>query len=117
MDTSPRLRPCGPLPTWRGTGSNVSPMRLSGKAGMEMLKEISMRRVVAAVLVAGLSVSPAGMPLTAVAQQGGGQVMTIHQTVNRVLTNVVVRDKKTGAVIKGLKQSDFQVLEDKKPQQ
>jgi VWFA-related protein len=92
-------------------------MRLSGTAVTEMLKEISMRRAVAAVLVAGLSVSPAGMPLTAVAQQGGGQVMTIHQTVNRVLTNVVVRDKKTGAVIKGLKQSDFQVLEDKKQQQ
>ena len=33
-----------------------------------------------------------------------------------VLTNVVVRDKKTGAVIKGLKESDFTVSEDKKPQ-
>ena len=41
---------------------------------------------------------------------------TILANVNRVLTNVVVRDKKTGAVIKGLKQSDFQVIEDKKPQ-
>jgi VWFA-related protein len=36
--------------------------------------------------------------------------------VNRVLTNVVVRDKKTGAIIKGLKESDFQIVEDKKPQ-
>jgi VWFA-related protein len=33
-----------------------------------------------------------------------------------VLTNVVVRDKKTGAVVKGLKASDFTILEDKKPQ-
>ena len=33
-----------------------------------------------------------------------------------MLTNVVVRDKKTGELIKGLKQSDFQILEDKKPQ-
>jgi VWFA-related protein len=35
---------------------------------------------------------------------------------NIVLTNVVVRDKKTGAVVKGLKASDFTILEDKKPQ-
>jgi len=33
-----------------------------------------------------------------------------------VLTNVVVRDKKTGAVVKGLKASDFTIYEDKKPQ-
>jgi len=75
-----------------------------------------MRQLVAAVLVAGMVVSPAGIPLAAVAQQGDGQVMTLHETVNRVLTNVVVRDKKTGAIIKGLKASDFQILEDKKPQ-
>ncbi len=75
-----------------------------------------MRRLIAAVLVAGMAGSPAGVPLAAVAQQGGGQVVTLHENVDRVLTNVVVRDKKTGAVIKGLKQSDFQILEDKKPQ-
>jgi VWFA-related protein len=34
-----------------------------------------------------------------------------------VLTNVVVRDAKTGQVITGLKQSDFTVLENGKPQQ
>ena len=34
-----------------------------------------------------------------------------------VLTNVVVRDAKTGAVVEGLKRSDFTVLEDGKPQQ
>ena len=33
-----------------------------------------------------------------------------------VLTNVVVRDKKTGEVVKGLKQSDFTILENGKPQ-
>ncbi len=33
-----------------------------------------------------------------------------------VLTNVVVRDKKTGAVIKDLKSSDFTILENGKPQ-
>ena len=33
-----------------------------------------------------------------------------------VLTNVVVRDKKTGEVVKGLKASDFQIFENNKPQ-
>jgi VWFA-related protein len=63
-----------------------------------------------------MAISPAGVPVAAMAQQNGG-VTTIVTNVNRVLTNVVVRDKKTGEVIKGLKQSDFQILEDKKPQQ
>jgi VWFA-related protein len=80
------------------------------------VKEKSMRRVIAAVLVAGMAGSPAGVPLAAVAQQPGAGVTTIVANVNRVLTNVVVRDKKTGAVIRGLKESDFQVFEDKKPQ-
>jgi VWFA-related protein len=60
--------------------------------------------------------TPAGIPVGAMAQQPGAGVTTIVANVNRVLTNVVVRDKKTGAVIKGLKESDFQILEDKKPQ-
>jgi VWFA-related protein len=60
--------------------------------------------------------TPAGIPVGAMAQQPGAGVTTIVANVNRVLTNVVVRDKKTGAVIKGLKESDFQVFEDKKPE-
>ncbi len=79
------------------------------------MKEIGMRRVVAAVLVTGMAVSPAGVPLSASAQQDSG-IVTIKTSVDRVLTNVIVRDKRTGAVIKGLTQADFQVLEDKKPQ-
>ena len=75
-----------------------------------------MRRAIAAVLVAGMAGSPAGVPLSAMAQQGNAPLMTIHTTVDRVLTNVVVRDKKTGAIIKDLKASDFQILEDKRPQ-
>ena len=74
-----------------------------------------MRKAMAAALVTGLTLSPASVPLTAAAQPDDG-VVTIKTSVDRVLTNVVVRDKKTGAVIKGLKQSDFQVFEDKKPQ-
>src|SRR6202044_1815654 len=34
-----------------------------------------------------------------------------------VLTNVVARDTKTGEVVRGLKQSDFTILENGKPQQ
>src|ERR1035437_1023516 len=75
-----------------------------------------MRRAMAAVLVAGMVGSPAGVPLAAVAQQGSAPLMTIHTNVDRVLTNVVVRDKKTGAVIRDLKESDFQIFEDKRSQ-
>lgn len=78
-----------------------------------------MQRVMAAVLVAGMVVSPAGVPVTAMAQQPVSNVKSkpLVAYVNRVLTNVVVRNKKTGELIKGLKESDFTVSEDKKPQQ
>lgn len=48
--------------------------------------------------------------------QAGATTYTIQSNVNIVLTNIVVRDKKTGEVVKGLKTSDFQIFEDKKPQ-
>ena len=54
-----------------------------------------MRRVIAAVLTVGMVVTPAGVPLTAGAQSGASNAKTISAYVNRVLTNVVVRDKKT----------------------
>jgi VWFA-related protein len=71
------------------------------------------RSWVAGVMVALLTVSP--MSLTA-QQQAASQVTTIKVQTNIVLTNVVVRDKKTGEVVKGLKPSDFTILEDNKPQ-
>ena len=43
-------------------------------------------------------------------------VQTIRVKSEIVLTNVVVRDKKTGEVVKGLKASDFTILENGKPQ-
>ena len=49
-------------------------------------------------------------------QQTGTQTYVLHADANIVLTNVVVRDKKTGAVVKGLKASDFTILENGKPQ-
>jgi len=76
-----------------------------------------MRRAIAGILIAGLVGSPVGAPRAAVAQEGDESgVQMIRTEVDRVLTNVVVRDKKTGAVIKGLKASDFHIEEDKKPQ-
>ncbi len=51
--------------------------------------------------------------------QAAGPSKTFTMKVNSdiVLTNVVVRDKKTGEIVKGLKASDFTLLENGKPQQ
>ena len=82
-----------------------------------------MRRLVAAVMagIVGMS-GPLGTAQAAapVTQDRGAQTgegtYRLSLNTNIVLTNVVVRDKKTGAVVKGLKASDFTILEDKKPQ-
>lgn len=52
----------------------------------------------------------------AATQPGGQGTYRLSVNANIVLTNVVVRDKKTGAVVKGLKASDFTILENGKPQ-
>jgi len=84
-----------------------------------------MRRLVAAMMVGVLGVggpmgaaaqTPAQAQPQAQAQQTGEGTFRLSVNANIVLTNVIVRDKKTGAVVKGLKESDFTVLEDKKPQ-
>src|SRR5579863_5434679 len=41
----------------------------------------------------------------------------LKENAELVLTNVVARDTKTGEIVKGLKQSDFKVYENGKPQQ
>src|SRR5260370_28309961 len=70
-----------------------------------------MRRLMAAILV-GLM---AGSPGFAQQQAGDGTFQMKVQT-DIALTNVVVRDKKTGEVVKGLKQGAFTILENGKPQ-
>ena len=79
-----------------------------------------MRRLIAAFTAGVIGL---GNPMLAVAQtasqgqiqeQNGRDVITVN--ANIVLTNVVVRDKKTGALVTGLKPSDFTITEDKKPQ-
>jgi VWFA-related protein len=90
-----------------------------------------MRRIVAAITVGVMAgLNPLGIaaqqtqapvvqnqqPDQSQMQQAGESTFTMKVNANIVLTNVVVRDKKTGEVVKGLKASDFQIVEDKKPQ-
>jgi VWFA-related protein len=84
-----------------------------------------MRRILAAMMVGVLGMGgPMGAAQAAAgaqsqsteAQQVGQGSFTLSVNADIVLTNVIVRDKKTGAVVKGLKASDFNVVEDKKPQ-
>jgi VWFA-related protein len=84
-----------------------------------------MRRILAAMMVGVLGMGgPMGAAQAAAgaqsqsteAQQVGQGSFTLSVNADIVLTNVIVRDKKTGAVVKGLKASDFSVVEDKKPQ-
>src|SRR5260370_6313799 len=70
-----------------------------------------MRRLMAAILVGLLAGSPGFAQ-----QQAGDGTFTMKVQTDIVLTNVVVRDKKTGEVVKGLKASDFTILENGKPQ-
>jgi VWFA-related protein len=69
--------------------------------------------VVLGALVGALALAPA---LAAQQVDNAGQTFTLKVNRDIVLTNVVVRDKKTGAVVKGLKASDFTILENNKPQ-
>ncbi len=84
-----------------------------------------MRQLVAALTIGLLGLQGTlGTPAQATPPQVGAQAdgqkgsstFTLSINTNLVLTNVVVRDKKTGELVKGLKASDFQILEDKKPQ-
>jgi len=67
-----------------------------------------------AILVIGLSF----LPLRAQDQQDQqNQSFTLTVNSDLVLTNVVVRDKKTGQIVKGLTQKDFTITENGKQQQ
>jgi VWFA-related protein len=64
--------------------------------------------------VAALLLFLAATPL--VAQDQDSTAFTLKVDSDLVLTNVVVRDKKTGEVVRGLTANDFQVQENGKPQ-
>ncbi|HEY4356346.1 MAG TPA: VWA domain-containing protein [Acidobacteriaceae bacterium] len=88
--------------------------------------QLAARRCLAALMTVMLT-GPAPLSLAAqtnrppandaqTPQQGGQGKFTLSVNANIVLTNVVARDKKTNAVVKDLKQSDFEILENGKPQ-
>jgi VWFA-related protein len=64
---------------------------------------------------AGVPPLPAQSPGQVSATPQGG--FTIRTNADLVLTNVVARDAKTGALVKDLKQSDFKIYENGKEQQ
>lgn len=69
------------------------------------------------VMAATLTGLMAGTPAIGRAQQTNPDgTFTLKVQSDIVLTNVVVRDKKTGDIVKGLKASDFTILENGKPQ-
>src|SRR5271168_2035407 len=57
---------------------------------------------------------PSGPPPADAQPKNGSYTLKVNSDL--VLTNVVVRDKKTGEVVRGLKQSDVTILENGKPQ-
>jgi VWFA-related protein len=76
-----------------------------------------LRRGLAVVMMALLAGTPkVGRAQQPTQQPGPSGTFTMKVQTDIVLTNVVVRDKKTGEVVKGLKQSDFTILENGKPQ-
>ena len=76
---------------------------------------MSLRLVIAMVMGGALAITQ--QPAFAQQQDAGGRTFTLKVNTDIVLTNVVVRNKKTGAVVKDLKASDFAVFENGKPQQ
>jgi VWFA-related protein len=75
-----------------------------------------LRRLTAAALLA-LAVSGLVAQDQSQPPQGDSQgSFTLKVNSDLVLTNIVVRDKKTGEVVRGLKAGDFQVFENGKPQ-
>ncbi len=74
---------------------------------------MSVHRAITAMVMGLMAASP-GTGWTQQADSSGTYTMKVQTDI--VLTNVVVRDKKTGEVVKGLKASDFTVLENGRPQ-
>jgi VWFA-related protein len=71
-----------------------------------------MRLLISCILMLGLL--PVARAQDQPANNANGFVLKVQSDL--VLTNVVVRDRKTGAVVRGLTERDFTVLENGKPQ-
>jgi VWFA-related protein len=76
------------------------------------------RKWLAAPLAAALLASPTARGQTETpAQTPSSSGFTLKVQTDLVLTDVVVRDRRTGAPVRGLKREDFSVFENGKPQQ
>jgi VWFA-related protein len=94
-----------------GTGQTIAGMR-QATVRMSMNTAKFVRQAMLAAMAVGML---AGAPLMGQQASSDG-TFTLKVQSDIVLTNVVVRDKKTGEVVKGLKASDFTILENGKPQ-
>jgi VWFA-related protein len=75
------------------------------------------RRGIASMMMVLLVGTPlVGWSQQPVQQADASGTFTMKVQTDIVLTNVVVRDKRTGEVVKGLKENDFTILENGKPQ-
>ena len=79
---------------------------------------LSPLRPLVALLLAPFLALPGSLPLSAQDQSPASTAddFTLKVESNIVLTNVIVRDKKTGALVKGLTKNDFTITENGKPQ-
>lgn len=83
-----------------------------------MRTQKSIAAITAGAMWLGMVAASAQNPTTSQGplQQTGESNFHLSVNANIVLTNVVVRDKKTGALVKDLKPADFTILENNKPQ-
>src|SRR5271163_3645501 len=84
-----------------------------GRCGIAMQVLLAIVFTSARIFAQGAPPPPGPPPADAQPSNGS---YTLKVNSDLVLTNVVVRDKKTGEVVRGLKESDFTILENGKPQ-
>jgi VWFA-related protein len=89
----------------------------SGESGLQDCVRDVIRRGIAWMMMGLLAGTQLlGQSQQPVQQTDASGTFTMKVQTDIVLTNVVVRDKKSGEVVKGLKESDFTILENGKPQ-
>ncbi len=96
-----------------GSFDSVSRGEALRETSLRMTVHFGLRKAVAGALAAMMLCAPV---LANAQDQTAPAPFTIKVQSDIVLTNVVVRDKKTGQVVKDLKSSDFTILENGKPQ-
>src|SRR5271157_4210197 len=85
-----------------------------GRCGIAMQVLLAIIFTSARIFAQGAPPPPPGPPPADAQPNNGSYTLKVNSDL--VLTNIVVRDKKTGEVVRGLKESDFTILENGKPQ-